>query len=104
MKFQFILQWPALSIKDYDSLIEIEDLLIQKLAKRTQVDGHDAGSGEMNIFLFTNDPEATFKEVKGILGKHPSWPSVRIAYRNVSQGEKRDFEVVSKEVQCPSAS
>jgi hypothetical protein len=31
------------------------------------VDGHDLGSGEMNRFILTDDPDASFAQVKDIL-------------------------------------
>ena len=70
MKYQLVLQWPASSIRDFDTLIEIEDVLLEGLKDGSDVDGHDAGSNEMNIFIQTNNPEITFKEIKAVLGTH----------------------------------
>ena len=41
-------------ISDWDRLIEIEEALIQGFSQNNQaeVDGHDFGSGTMNIFIF----------------------------------------------------
>lgn len=50
MKYQLVLQWPASSIKDYDAMIEAENALIENLSAANDVDGHDVGSGEVNIF------------------------------------------------------
>src|SRR5947209_5984404 len=83
MKYQLVLQWPASSIKDYDALIEIEDALIEKLPEKNEVDGHDAGSGEMNIFIRTNDPKRTFEAAKSILGTRDFWVDARVAYRRL---------------------
>jgi len=85
MKYLLILQWPAASIKDFDNLIEIEDLLIEKLGKGSHVDGHDAGSGEMNIFVNTGNPEATFREVQAALGSHDFWVDARVAFREATK-------------------
>jgi hypothetical protein len=79
-----VLQWPAASIKDYDALIEIEDALVEKLPDGNEVDGHDAGSGEMKIFVRTEDPKGAFQEVKAILGSRDFWLDARVAYREVA--------------------
>src|ERR1700734_259644 len=67
MKYQLVLQWPATSIRDYDSMIEIESVLSERLSKNSKVDGHDAGAGEMNIFVHTDDPIMAFKEIQATL-------------------------------------
>lgn len=67
----------------YDALIEIEDLLLERL-RAGEVDGHDIGSGEMNIFVFTDDPSTAFKEIKQTLQDHELWPNVRIGFREVN--------------------
>ena len=84
MKYQVALQWPFTSIKDYDALVEIEDALIANLSGESEVDGHDAGSGEMNIFVMTDRPQTTFDEIKAILSSRELWLSVRAAYREVT--------------------
>ena len=68
MKYLLVIQWPAISIEDYDTLIEIEDILSLRLSKESEIDGHDAGAGEMNIFISTDNPRQTFQEVQGVLG------------------------------------
>jgi hypothetical protein len=78
--YQLVMQWPASSVEDYDELVEIEEFLIENL-EHGDVDGHDAGQGEMNIFVLTDDPEKTFASVKKLLEKRRAWIDVRIAYR-----------------------
>jgi hypothetical protein len=87
MKYQLVLQWPASSIKDYDAMIEVEDALVEKLSEANDVDGHDAGSGEVNIFIRTDDPKRAFNEVKAILGSRDFWVDARVAYREVAGSE-----------------
>jgi hypothetical protein len=87
MKYQLVLQWPASSIKGYDVLIEIEDVLIKNLTKPVKVDGHDAGSGEVNIFVHTDDPKRTFEEVRAILGSRDFWVDGCAAYREAAKSE-----------------
>ncbi len=51
------------------------------------VDGHDIGSGEMNIFIFTEDPKATFDRVKNI-GSIPNHMSnLKAGYREVGEDD-----------------
>ena len=85
MKYQLVLQWPESSIKDYDEMIAIENKLIENLSEGSEVDGHDAGSGEVNIFILTDDPELAYGEAKAILGNSDRWLSVRVAYREIAK-------------------
>jgi hypothetical protein len=55
MKYQ--LQWPSSSsISEYDWLISLEETIRDGLSELGIVDGHDIGSGEMNIFIHTDEP------------------------------------------------
>jgi hypothetical protein len=87
MKFQVVLQWPATSMSDFDGMVEIEDLLVEKLSEQCDVDGHDFGSEETNIFVHTHDPLRAFEEIRIILSGHKLWPHARIAYRRVDGTE-----------------
>lgn len=87
MKYQLVLQWSASSVDDYDSIVLLEDSLIEELPSDCEVDGHDAGSGEVNIFILTDSPTKTFEEVKDILKKSDAWSDVRIAYRDLERTE-----------------
>lgn len=82
MKYQLVLQWPASSIKDYDDLISFEEVLIKCLDKFGKVDGHDAGSSEINIFIYTDYPEQAFIQIKHILGSKDFLIDLRAAYRD----------------------
>src|SRR5262245_66351644 len=68
MKYQLVLQWPGSSLKDYDEMIAMEKKLIESLSEGSEVDGHDAGSGEVNILILNDDQELTFSSDKTILG------------------------------------
>jgi acyl carrier protein len=84
MKYQLVLQWPGSTLADYDAMVAIEDLLIGRLAGDSQVDGHDVGSGETNIFIGTNDPRATFEKIRVALSSHQGhWKDLRAAYRDI---------------------
>ncbi len=91
MKYQLVIQWPAFSMKDYDAMIEVEDVLIEKLSETNEVDGHDAGAEEVNIFIRTDNPKSAFDEVKAILGSSAYWVDARVAYREVA---KSDYSIL----------
>src|ERR1035437_3092630 len=64
MKHQLVFQFEG---EDYDALVGIEDALVVGLGLSAEVDGHDMGSGESNIFIITENPVATFKKARDIL-------------------------------------
>lgn len=90
MPYILVLQWPGASMSDYDELINLEDQLEGVLSAGHSVDGHDFGSGEMNIFVETDDPAAAFAQVAAALGGSPRWADVRAAYRDAT-GEDYDI-------------
>jgi hypothetical protein len=87
MAYMLVLQWSASEVSDYDALIAIEDSLEASITGGAVVDGHDMGSGEMNIFVETNDPTSTFREAEAALGSSPLWTGVRAAFREVGGEE-----------------
>lgn len=86
-------------------MIEIEDTLVENLTTANDVDGHDAGSGEVNIFIRTDDPKRAFNEVKAILGTCDFWVDARVAYREVAGGDytilwPKDLSLSSKSIKA----
>ena len=81
--YQIVIQWDNESIADFDSFIGIEDLLYEKLPARHVVDGHDAGCGELNIFILTDSPQAAFVDIEAVLDAQPYWQDARVAYRKL---------------------
>jgi hypothetical protein len=84
MKYQLALQFPASALTDYDELIIIEEALITELGDAADVDGHDCGSGEMNIFIFTNEPEKVLEKIKPVLAKREKLEKLVAAYRETN--------------------
>lgn len=92
MQYILVLQWSATSEADYDALIAMEDVLEGSLASAHGfVDGHDFGSGEMNIFVHTDLPLEAFANAAASLGADPRWADVRAAYRS-AEGDR--YEVL----------
>ena len=56
MQYQLTLQFRGDSLGDYDAMVALEDELTEQVGDSAEVDGHDCGSGETNIFIFTPDP------------------------------------------------
>jgi hypothetical protein len=79
---QFVIQFPQSAFYDFDDLVEYEDALIDSLGDAHDVDGHDIGSGEVNLFVFTDDPAIALVAIRdaqnGALLAHPE---VRVAVR-----------------------
>jgi hypothetical protein len=88
MEYMLVLQWPSSSTaKELDLLISLEDQIRKDIGDHGNVDGHDSGSGEMNIFGFTEDPKATFERIKNI-GSIPNHMSnLRARYREVGEDD-----------------
>jgi hypothetical protein len=59
MKYQLVLQFQAESVQEFDELVVLENLLVETLPLQAEVDGHDFGSGEFNIFILTDLPKAS---------------------------------------------
>jgi hypothetical protein len=91
VKYQLVLQLPASSIRDYDALIELEDAIIKGLGHLGKVDGHDVGSGEMNIFILTDEPSFAFEHIKKILGTKDFMIDLKVAFRIIG---KDDFTIL----------
>jgi len=87
MKYQLVVQFSESVDQDYDWLIDVEDKLYERLPG-AEVDGHDIGIWEMNIFILTNSPAETFDLVKKILIQSGiSVDGMKSAYRNFSEEE-----------------
>jgi hypothetical protein len=84
--YQLVLQFRGDSLGEFDAMVALEDELIEHLGDSADVDGHDVGSGECNIFIFTSDPVATFDRAKAVLERRQQLRTVTAAYREV-EGE-----------------
>lgn len=81
-QYQVVVQWDD-KVGDFDFLIGIEDALLGALSECHEVDGHDMGSGEANVFIISPDPMQAFGEIKVALAGRLSMSDVRIAYRDL---------------------
>ena len=83
-RYQLVIQF-KLSDDDtalFDQVRALEDDLIERLDPDVvDVDGDDVGSGEMNVFLFTDEPAAAFARIKPILAARSLLDRSSAAYR-----------------------
>jgi hypothetical protein len=61
MRYQLVFQILSDDI-DFDTMVDIEEELISRIgrSRSERLDGHDAGSGEINFFIHTDTPKETF--------------------------------------------
>ena len=86
MKFQLVLQFATEGMNQFDELVALEEKLIQNLPPTSEVDGHDFGSGEFNIFILTDQPKEAFEDaLKLIKGSFQN--KFRAAYRERGKDE-----------------
>jgi hypothetical protein len=87
MKFQLVLQFQATDMLKFDELAALEGDLIKKLSPASDVDGHDFGVGEFNIFIRTDTPEATFNAAQSVILERGFGDQYRAAYREAAKDE-----------------
>ncbi|WP_417385341.1 ABC transporter [Gimesia sp.] len=86
MKFQLVLQFKGAVIPDYDSLVDLESVLIDEIQVdgKTIIDGHDFGSSEMNLFMTVDDPDQVLSQIRTKI-QHPLMSRFKAGYRDVSE-------------------
>jgi hypothetical protein len=81
MRYQLVVQIRPASSDD--SAFELGGRIIEHLATSADVDGHDLGAGEFNIFIFTDDPSGTFCSIQALPETRSLSPAMTAAYRPV---------------------
>jgi hypothetical protein len=88
MEYLLVLQLPSSSSPgEYDLLISLEEAIRERIADSATVDGHDIGSGEMNIFLFTENPKLAFVRIKMVPSVAKRMSDMKVGYRQVGEDE-----------------
>ena len=85
MRYLLVLQFHSEEIEDFDELVALEGLLIDRLPPRSKVDGHDSGRGEFNIFVFTDEPIESFRDIEKTIQHHFPSRIFKAAYRAIEQ-------------------
>lgn len=99
-----MIQFPQSAFQEFDDLVRYEDTLVDVLADAHDVDGHDMGSGEVNFYVFTDDPTVALCTIRDAGdGSLLSHPQVRAAARLLDGegyaplwpvGDEREFTIV----------
>jgi hypothetical protein len=83
---QLVLQFSGDAVSDLDALVAIENLLIEALQESADVDGHDIGTGESNIFIHATNPALIFQKIQPVLIQTGVLSSATVAYRLLDGG------------------
>ena len=57
---------------DFEALVETENILETRFGEAGSTDRHDFGSGEMNVFIQTDQPSQAFAKATEILSYWPA--------------------------------
>ena len=80
--FQLILQFAPWSDRDFDDLIRLEDRLGSVIGSDA-IDGHDLGSDEANIFVFTENPASVLQAALPVITEANFLSKFSAGYREV---------------------
>ena len=83
MQYQLVVQIKPASADDFHRLVKWEEALAEQLATSAEVDGHDLGAGEFNIFIFTDHPSDTFRRIQSLPATTSLSATMSAAYRLV---------------------
>jgi hypothetical protein len=84
MKYQLVVQLNEFFFDEKNFVENLENLLEVSLTD-AEIDGHDVGNGELNIFIHTNDPTNTLEETKVVLENQDiDLEAVKVGYRDFS--------------------
>ena len=86
--YQLVLQFAANTISDYDALVALEQQLTAVLGDN-EIDGHDMGSGQANIFILTPDPQKAFHQIVPVLEHTGQMPALTAAFRRTDEDRYR---------------
>ena len=89
VEYQLVLQFTCNSMEELDAVVALEEALMAELpGNLADVDGHDSGSGEANIFILTSAPNETFERARGVVSGFSGLArGLRAAYRRLDSHE-----------------
>jgi len=85
MDSRLVLQWCEPNLPHFDQLIAIEDSLIAAIGEYGEVDGHDAGAAECNIFIETHEPMNCFDVLRSVCGRESWFAALTAGYRRLDE-------------------
>jgi hypothetical protein len=87
MEYLLVLQLPpSSSLGEYDLWISLESIRAG-IGDFATADGHDIGSGEMNIFFFNEKPKLTFERINVMPSVANHMSNMKVGYREVAEDE-----------------
>ena len=78
---------PSSSLREYDLGISHEESIRAGIGDFATADGHDIGSGEMNIFFFNEKPKLTFERINVMPSVANHMSNMKVGYREVAEDE-----------------
>jgi hypothetical protein len=85
--YQLVFQLPGSSETDFGEMIGLEEELRSAIGDLGDVDGHDIGQGEMNVFVLTRSPIRVFEMVRSLPSVARAMPRLRVAFRPLDGDE-----------------
>lgn len=85
--FQLVLQFRGAAIEALDELLEVEDALFEMMEGSEEIADHDIGTHARNIFIVTDDADATFRRLTPFLERACLLEALIVAARPVD-GER----------------
>jgi hypothetical protein len=83
MQSQLVFKFRHRAPASADYILALEAALTAVLGDTAKVDGHDVRSDDINVFVITADPAATFRRSKPVLEKMELLEKVVVAHRYV---------------------
>lgn len=84
MNYQLVLQFRGESLQGFLATGDFEGPLGRALETSEMFDGLDHGAHGANLFVYTDDPVATLRRIRPLLGQSEDLPGFAAAYRTVS--------------------
>jgi len=85
LQYKLVIQFHPIAPTNFEDVVAVEEALIDALGDSAIVDGHDIGSTEFNIFIFTDDPEGCFQHVWRLLQGLVPKGAIHVAYRDIGK-------------------
>ena len=80
-RYQLVFRIRRTSLQQPDDIVRLEQALAERLGDTAELDGHDAGKRDIDIFILTADPAAAFRRSKAALEELALLDRVVVAHR-----------------------
>lgn len=89
MNYQLVLQFREESLQGFLAVGDFEGPLEKALGTSEMFDGVDSGAHGANLFIYSDDPVATLRRIRALLGQAANLRGFAAAYRTVSAEDFR---------------